>query len=83
MEEGRRREAEVHQGAGSILEKSDLEKSEKEELRADGEALRRARTLERQVSAFKRHCPTRDRQREPLRDSVCLQQACTYGNHTS
>jgi hypothetical protein len=77
MEEGRGREAEVHQGAGSILEKSDLEKSEKEELRADGEALRRARTLERQVSAFERHWPHERRAKRTF-ERQCLPSTGIY-----
>ena len=48
MEEGRVGEAAQH-GAFGIVEKGDLERSEKEELRGGAEAIRRTRTLERQV----------------------------------
>ena len=48
MEEGRFGEAAQH-GAFGIVEKGDLERSEKEELRGGAEAIRRTRTLERQV----------------------------------
>ena len=48
MEEGRVGEA-VQHGAFGIVEKGDLERSEKEELRGGAESIRRTRTLERQV----------------------------------